>query len=234
MTRLKWDSREYESGVDRGVYYPVNGSAESWSGLLSVNEAVVEVAQKIYYRDGQKHVNLSSPGSFAGSISAFSLPSSFLADKRKAFGLSYRTRTTTSYKIHLVYNVSAIVSNTKYAQSQPIPFSLDISTKPVSIPDASPSAHLIIDESTAWPEAIHEFEAILYGTDDSDARLPLPTEVYEVFNANSIFQVIDNGDGTYTMNGPDWAFAWVDPTTVTVDWPKIVYVDTQSYLIRSW
>lgn len=57
-------------------------------------------------------------------------------------------------------------------------------------------SHFIIDTEVAYPETIAAFEKVLYGGDEAEARLPSPLEVFDIFEANSHFRVIDNGDGT--------------------------------------
>jgi hypothetical protein len=143
-------------------------------------------------------------------------------------------KTGTRYKIHLIYNAKANVSSIKYEQNQPSPFSFDFSTKPMLVPYSRPSAHLIIDADMAWPEALSEFESALYGDVNLDARLPTPSEVYDIFNTNALFKVIDNNDGTFTLDGPDELFTWVSSTEFSVDWPKIIYISDVSYKISSW
>lgn len=57
-------------------------------------------------------------------------------------------------------------------------------------------SHFIIDTEVAYPETIVAFEKVLYGDDETEARLPSPLEVFDIFEANARFRVIDNGDGT--------------------------------------
>jgi hypothetical protein len=234
MTRLTWNKREYEIGLDRGVYYPEDEAAQAWSGLISVDETSEDISDQFVYLDGHKIANSRSREGFAASISAYSFPTALLDNPQELFGLSYRVRAGDRYLIHLVYNAMARPSTLKYDQNQPTPFSFSISTRPVLIPYAKSSAHLIIDANSAWPEALAAFEAILYGDTDNEPRLPMPEEVYNLFDINAVYRVIDNGDGTVTLDGPDAAFVWIDPTEFTVEWPQIVYLDQHSYLIKSW
>jgi hypothetical protein len=234
MSKLTWDTRDYELGLDRGIYFPKIGLAEAWNGLLSVDEPAEDISSLVTYRDGIKVIDHKAPGSFAAAISTYSLPFSFLSNLKTPFGFSYRVKTEKGYRIHLVYNALAHIADAKYIQREPTPFSFSISTVPIVIPYGKPSAHIMIDTGIAWPEAVSDFEAILYGTLDSDPRLPLPEEVYSIFDVNALFRITDNGDGTYTMDGPDSAFDWIDPTMVGVEWPRVVYVDYETYIISSW
>jgi hypothetical protein len=57
------------------------------------------------------------------------------------------------------------------------PMSWEVSTTPVDVPNFKPTAHLEINSTTVDPTKLAAFEAILYGSGEDDARLPLPTEV---------------------------------------------------------
>lgn len=235
MTRLTWDKQDYENGLDRGVFYPANGLAEPWNGLLSVDETTEDAATGARYIDGMKYNNQKSPGNFSASISAFALPPSFALNYKTGFGISYRILTKDGYRVHLIYNAVTKRPGLKYTQKDATTIGFDISTKPIAIPNLRPSAHLIIDTNVAWPETVAAFEDILYGDDTNDARLPSPSDVSSIFDLNARYKIIDNGDGTYTMDAPDDTFAWIDSSTVDVNWPKpVVFVDEDTYVINSW
>ena len=58
--------------------------------------------------------------------------------------------------------------------------SWEVSTTPVNVEGFKPTAHLIIDSTTADPTKLAAFEDILYGKDGEPSktpRLPLPEEV---------------------------------------------------------
>ena len=58
--------------------------------------------------------------------------------------------------------------------------SWEVTTTPVSVNGFKPTAHLVIDSTTADAEKLTALEAILYGSaapTDGDPRLPLPDEV---------------------------------------------------------
>ena len=236
MSKLNWElNRDYEVGVDRGVFYPANGDAQSWTGLVSVSENPVEISERVRYIDGRKIANHRREDSFSATISAFSYPSSFLTNPRIPFGMSYRVETAKSYKIHLIYNVLAHISSRNHAQEQVEPINFNISTRPNAIPEAGPSAHLIVDAGVAYPDTLTQFENILYGVDAAaNARLPTPQEVFDLFELNAIFKVIDNGDGTFTLEAPDEYLEMTTATLFEADWPRAVYLDEDTYRIRSW
>jgi hypothetical protein len=236
MSRLNWNlNRDYENGIDRGVFYPSTGLAEVWNGLVSVNEKTSDISERVRYFEGRKVVNHRREDSFSATVSAFSHPPSFLLNPRLPFGLSYRVQTAKGYRIHLIYKALAEISGRNYGQADILePFSFDISTVPMAVPEFAPSAHLIINTIESYPISLSQIETILYGSDESDPRLPSPIEVFDLFEANAIFKVIDNGDGTFTLDAPDDVFNSVNATTVEVTWPIVTYLNEETYRIRSW
>ena len=122
--------------------------------------------------------------------------------KRKSFGLSYRTvlgndtqNDSYGYKLHLIYGATASPSEKAYQtindSPEAISFSWELSTTPTpvtKIADAKPTASITIDSTKATTAQLEELEQILYGTPAGSgteaipARLPLPDEVYTIFN----------------------------------------------------
>ena len=224
MARLQWDSlgsHMFEAGVDRGVFYPNVGPGLPWNGLVNVKEDPDgSVLSKIFV-DGVPFRTQKTKEGFAAVLQAYTSPREFddydgtgTQQRLRPFGLSYRTMIGNDisaeygYKIHIVYNAIAMpshVDNSTTAQGSlnATPFSWGISTTARPIPGAKPAAHLIIDSSIARPGAIQAVEDVLYGSVDGDSRLPEPEELMDLFDQNSIFVVIDHGDGTWTAIGPD-------------------------------
>lgn len=120
---------------------------------------------------------------------------------RKHFGFSYVTTIGNDvmgndygYKIHLIYNASANPSERSYQTINESPdaitLSWELTTTPV--PVEAPSgytlkgtyknvAHLEIDSTKVDAAKLAAFEAILYGSGSTAARLPLPGEVASLF-----------------------------------------------------
>lgn len=233
MTRLRWEDRNFEAGVDKGVFYPPDGPGEPWNGLVSVQETSPDWNGKVRYLDGQK---TERPGKeeFAGVIQAYTYPDSFHAilltrRRHRTFGLSYRTKG----KIHLVYNVLITPTNVVYLQDEGDPFNWGFTTTPVLVPGTRPSAHIVIDTGRTYAWTLEALEKVLYGSDEGNARLPLPQEVFDIFEQNSILKVTDNGDGTFTVEGPDSAIQMLDATTFQITWPSAIYIDEDTYTISS-
>jgi hypothetical protein len=233
LSRLFWDAREYDTGVDRGVFFPSASVAEVWDGLVSVTENTPFIEGRVRYVDGVKTANPGREDNFSATVSAFTYPDSFLMHPRSPFGMSYRVRTADSYKIHVIYNALAHMTDRSYGQSDSTPLQFDLTTQSTAIFESKPASHLVIDGSAA-PRALEAFENMLYGSDGVDPRLPTPQEIVDVFDINAIFKITDNGDGTFTIDGPDEAINWLDGTTFMLNWPKIVFIDSETYNIRSW
>lgn len=238
MAKLTWDDfKNFESGIDRGVFYPKDGPGEAWNGLVSVNETP-DADNKTRYIDGVNTHQRRRLADFSGTIDAFSHPDSFYEsvltqNRSKNFGLSYRVMTEDSYKIHLVYNVLVLPTSFGYRPFESDPFSWVFETKPLVIPGAKASAHIVIDTFLAYDWTVLALEDILYGNDSETPRLPSPLEVFGIFEENSILQVTDNGDGTFTVTGPDEAIQMLDSSTFQISWPSAIYIDAVSYNISS-
>ena len=265
-TKLIWGAdgeRFYETGIDRGVLYPNGMAGVAWNGLLSVSESPSGGEAKPYYIDGFKYANSSSPEEFNASIEAYTYPDEFaLCDgtdtmanglfitqqRRKSFGLSYRTRIGNDisgidhgYKLHIVYNAQANPTSKDYKSmgdsTEASTFSWDISTRPMKFQDASfgtrYGAHLILDSTVVYPWAMQAVENVLYGTDDLDPSLPSPQALLDLFVDNALLQITDNGDGTWTAVGPDEAITMLNPDTFQINWPSAVLIDNNTYTISS-
>ena len=145
MARLEWDKtgeRVYESGVDHGVLYVMDGTGAYgtgvvWNGLTAVTESPSGAEPNPQYADNIKYLNLISAEEFGATIEAFTYPKEFeqcdgtasLApgitigqQTRKTFGFSYRTKVgndvegqDAGYKLHLVYGALAAPSERAYS-----------------------------------------------------------------------------------------------------------------------
>lgn len=241
MTRLVWDKvaeRDYESGLDRGVFYPLNSPGHAWNGLTSVEESLSEVDGRPRYMDGKKIGVKRRKGEFSAIITAFTYPEVFndgliAPNPAPRFNLSYRVQTATGYKLHLIYNALAAPIQKNYAYESTDPFNWSITTRGISGPDNRVMSHLVIESTTAYPETTAALEAVLYGDNDFAPRMPTPDEVFQIFEDNSILRVIENGDGTFTVIGPDEAIQMLDPATFQITWPSAIIIDEVSYQISS-
>lgn len=213
MSKLVWDQtgeRLFETGVKQGVLYPQEGGAYpkgyAWNGLTAVTESPSGAEATPLYADDIKYLNLLSNEEFGATIEAYTYPDEFAScdgsaeiapgvvigqQKRKAFGLSYKTTLGNDvdsydhgYKLHLVYGALATPTEKAYAtindSPEAITFSWEITTTPVAVKGFKPTAIVTVDSTKVEAEKLASLEEILYGTDDQEARLPLPDEVAEL------------------------------------------------------
>ena len=199
--------RLYETGVKQGVLYiPTSGvysKGVAWNGLTAVTESPSGAEATALYADDIKYLNLMSTEEFACTIEAYTYPDEFAEcdgsaslvagvnigqQPRKTFGLCYRTTVGNDtdsnaygYKLHMVYGCLAAPSEKAYAtindSPEAITFSWEVSTTPVNVTGHKPTALLTIDSTKADPAKLAALEKILYGSEESEARLPLPDEI---------------------------------------------------------
>ena len=85
------------------------------------------------------------------------------------------------YKLHLVYGALAAPSEKAFStindSPEAITFSWEVSTTPVNVTGFKPTASLTIDSTKVDAAKLASLEAILYGSESEDARLPLPDEI---------------------------------------------------------
>lgn len=197
----------YETGTDRGVLFVQNagvyGAGVAWNGLTAVSESPSGAEASPIYADNIKYLNLVSAEEFGCTIEAYTYPEEFEAcdgsasiatgvtigqQARKTFGFCYRTLVGNDvegseygYKIHIVYGCLAAPSEKAYAtvndSPEAITFSWEVTTTPVNVPGFKPTANVTIDSTKTTPEKMAALEAILYGSDSEESRLPLPEEI---------------------------------------------------------
>ena len=208
--------RLYETGVKNGVLYiPTAGiysKGVAWNGLTAVTESPSGAEATALYADDTKYLSLMSAEEFGATIEAYTYPDEFaacdgsaeLADgvmigqqKRSTFGLCYKTTIGNDtdgndhgYKLHIIYGAMAAPSEKAYASindsPEAITFSWEITTTPVNVTGAKPTASLVIDSTKADPSKLAALEDILYGKDgepSNEPRLPLPDEIKSLMTA---------------------------------------------------
>lgn len=189
---------------DKAGKYP---KGVAWNGLTSVTESPSGAESNPIYADDIKYVDLRSAEEFGATIEAYTYPDEFgICDgsaeiakgvvigqqNRKAFGLSYKTVLGNDtdfneygYKLHLVYNATASPSEKAYQtindSPEAITFSWELTTTPISVTGFKPTAVLTIDSTKVDSEKLKALEDILYGTEEAEARLPLPDEIAALF-----------------------------------------------------
>lgn len=203
--------RLYETGTDRGVLYPfANGkyaAGVAWNGLTGVTQSPEGAEPTALYANNTKYLNLMSAEEFKASITAYMYPDEFAAcngeaeiatgvtigqQNRATFGLSYRTLigndtegTNYGYKLHIVYGALAAPSEKSYTAVNDSPeameLSWEISTTPVELAGYKPTAHVEIDSTKVDATKLAALEAVLYGSESTEAKLPSLEEIVEIF-----------------------------------------------------
>ena len=175
----------------------------AWNGLTAVTESPSGAEATALYADDAKYLSLISAEEFGGTIEAYMSPEEFdecdgtasIAggvsigqQKRKAFGLCYKTTVGNDvdgndhgYKLHIIYGANAAPSERAYATINDSPEAMTLSweftTTPVAVTGFKPTSCVTIDSTKADKSKLEALEAILYGSDDEEARLPLPDEI---------------------------------------------------------
>ena len=210
MAVLTWDQtgeKLYETGVQKGVLYPMDGAVYgkgvAWNGLTAVNETPSGAESTKLYADDIKYLDIRSAEEFGATIEAYSSPEEFdacdgtasLADgvnigqqNRKGFGFCYRSTigndteyNNYGYKLHIIYGLTAAPSERSYSSVNDSPetatLSWEVSSTPVSVAGFKPTSIVTINSKKINPEALKEIEDALYGTESVEPKILLPDEI---------------------------------------------------------
>jgi hypothetical protein len=162
---IQWDQtgeRYYETGVDRGVLYPLNTTSKkyapgvAWNGLTSINENPSGAEATALYADNIKYLELRSAEQFGMTIEAYTYPDEFAVldgsvspvagvrlgqQKRGVFGMCYRTKIGNDvdgedkgYLLHLVYGAMCSPSSRNYQTINDSPEAITFSWEVTTTP----------------------------------------------------------------------------------------------------
>lgn len=185
------------------------GLGTAWNGLTAVTESPTGAEATPLWADDIKYASLLSAEEFKATLECYTYPDEFEPcngakeispgvyigqQNRTPFGLSYVTTVGNDtllddygYKIHLIYGCKATPSEkgykTKTDSPEAITMSFSLDTVPVPVTDAKPTASLVVDSTKVSEAAIKALEDVLYGTDTTEPRLPLPDEVKAIMEA---------------------------------------------------
>lgn len=232
-----------------------NGVA--WNGLTAVNESPSGAEPTALWADNIKYLNLISAEEYAATIEAYTYPDEFEEcdgskalgtgvyvgqQPRRLFGLCYRTLTGSdtvpagtgakNYKLHLIYNCTASPSERAHGTVNDSPeaasLSWSVSTTPVEVPNMKPTASITIDASKINAAALSQIEGILFGTSETEPRLPYPTELAEILGNETLgavelnkhvlnLKVGDSATLTATTSPADAEVTWSSGSTSIAD-----------------
>lgn len=261
MAKILWDqvgTRYYEAGVDHGVLYLPSGVGVPWNGLTGVDEKVEGNSTAPVYFDGAKIYDIPLNDDFAGTLSALTYPDEFSTfdgvsslgkglyvenQRPLRFGLSYRTTvgndlegTSYGYKIHLLYNLTAISDATTYATTgataDAIEFKWDISAIPEVVPGYRATGYAVIDTRRVDKYLLKDLTDILYGTATTAPRLPPLAELTNFVTNWALITITDNGDDTWTATGPD-EYIKITGDTFEISNADATFIDADTYTIST-
>lgn len=234
---INWDSdRTYYNGLDRGVLYPDGGDGVAWNGLRSFDEGG-SGSSTIYYRDGVVFYADADASDFVGKLTTIYFPDEFatcigmpevtdglIVDNQKPtrFSFCYRTLVGSGergdmfgYQLHLVYNAFATIAprsrKSLGADPEITEFTFDLVCTPVKLAGWRPSAHYVLDTRSIGASTLATLEGILYGTLEDAARMPTPSEMYDLMNFGDTITFVDHGDGTWTASGSEANVHMISP-----------------------
>lgn len=182
----------------------------AWNGITNVTESPSGAEPTKLYANDRVYGTLMSAEELGGTIEAYMFPDEFaecdgstsivpgvkiMQQPRKAFGLAYKTLigndvvgTNYGYKLHIIYNALASPSEKAHATVNDSPeadtMSWEFSTTPVNVAGYKPSASMEFDSTTTDAAKLAALEAIIYGSDDTEPRLPFPDEIIELMKKN--------------------------------------------------
>lgn len=262
MATLEWDKigeRFFETGISKAVLYGSDSYGIPWNGVTAVQEKDADSVEPVYF-DGTKFNDIVTLGDYSATLNAFTYPEEFLFyegivedqtgfymhnQPKKQFGLSYQTKagsdtdpTAKNYKIHLVWNLTALPGDRQYQtlglDTAPLGFEWDLSAIPEEIENFRPTAHAVIDSRKIDPALLADVEDILYGNEDHDARLPPLRSFATWLRGWQRLIVKDNGDGTWTATSViPGQIIMLDANTFQIETDTAAYLDGNTYTITS-
>lgn len=202
--------RRYETGVEQVALYPQVGGAYpkgvGWNGVTAFNLTPAGAEPTDLYANNRKYLTLMSVETLGGTIEAYTYPDEWATcdgsaaaaegvyvgqQSRKPFGLVAKTiigndtdMTAYGYKLHLVYGGLASPSEQSNATINDSPeaktMSWEFSTTPVNVTGYASTSYICIDSTKVDAEKLKALEAVLYGSEEEDAKLPMPDEVFQI------------------------------------------------------
>lgn len=259
-TTLAWDqegSKYYSDGLDRGVLYLSDGTGVVWNGLFEVARKSGTKSKPVYYDGAVIHNTFTTP-SFTGTLKAYMYPDQFEAydgsdeplsgvliheQRPNTFGLSWRTKITKDtgvvcYRIHLLYNVSAIPETIRWETERDTPIMQVMTWKITAVPGYSqhqaPSSYVTFDTEEVPTAFLESIERQLYGDGSTIPTMPSYEALMQEIEDFYKIEIIDNNDGTWTLRtqqdglityGPDGDFRVVGTNAQ--------YADADTFVISS-
>lgn len=200
----------YETGVEQVALYPQAGGeypkGVAWNGFTALNLTPSGAEPTPLYANNRKYLTLMSVEELGGTIEAYTYPVEWEAcdgsaelvpgvtlgqQARSTFGLVAKTIVGNDtdlnkhgYKLHLVYGALASPSEKAYStindSPEVNPMSWEFTTTPVTVEGYNATSYICIDSTKVDAGKLAALEAVLYGSESEEARLPLPSEIAEM------------------------------------------------------
>ena len=220
--------RFWETGVDRVVLY-VGNSAEAWSGVTAINESPSGAEPTKIYADNIVYGVVMSPEENSVTIEAFQYPELFnkcvgkevLAkgayleqQPHMPFALCWRSmigndlNDNAGYKLHIVPVMYASSSEDSSSTINDSPeqksFSWSATAIPFKVDEDHNTSSVVFDSrvfnKTGRWNALMAIEDLLYGTDNTDAKMPTMSKILEI--ADSADAITDS-NGNSILDSSD-------------------------------
>lgn len=200
MAKIEWNDTatpEFQHGVDRGVVYVDGHHGVPWNGLTSVTLTPDGGTPRSFYLDGVKYLVVNSAEGFGGTIESFYSPVEFdecdgaafpengpvsiYQQHRKAFGFTFRSKTESGYKVHLIYDAKAAPTSRTHRSMSDSPdvdtLAWGFTTLPIVFEGFARTSHIVLETPDINPDLLDTLEDILYGTSTTHPRMPYPREI---------------------------------------------------------
>lgn len=206
----------YETGVDHVCLYELVGgeytNGVAWNGVSGITENKSGAEQTPLYADNIKYLNLVSLEEYGLTVECYTYPELFEKyngmssptpgvivgqQSRGVFGMSFRTLIgndekgdSFGYKLHLVYGCQASPSEESNATVNDSPeaksMSFEISTTPVAVQDLRNTSCITIDSTKVNKEKLTALETMLYGAEETEAKMPLPDALIKMMTPEAV------------------------------------------------
>lgn len=199
--------RLYETGIEQVALFKQVGGAYPagvpWNGITALNLTPSGAEPTPLYANNRKYLTLMSVEELGGTIEAYTYPDEWKEcdgsveiapgvyagqQTRVPFGLVGKSLIGNDtegvkhgYNLHIVYGGQASPTEQAHATISDSPeaatLSWEFSTTPVAITGYESTSYLCIDSTKVDATKLAALEAIIYGSDDAEPRLPLPDEI---------------------------------------------------------
>lgn len=217
MTALIWDQedeRAYETGIDRGVLYHLDGSVSVWNGLVSLKEEVGTTVESSYF-GGVKVQDRVHPGNYKGEAQAITYPDAldaygihqpgtFLSEQvPQPFTLTYREQVSDgSHNIHILGNATFVSKGRSYStmgdNTTSSVFVWDVIAPRTVVEGVPPFAHIVINTTAANPLFVAWLEEQLYGSSLVTPSIPSFQAFMSELLDWTIVSITEHSDGSWT------------------------------------